>query len=394
MPHHLLLLDVATTLNTVFDVALVTGILRKDAGARRVGPARVSAAAATLAATWVLRIPLLLFVGIGPFGIVRLVYAGVVLGLPAVGLFTLWSAWRWRRTSRAVIALALTALLGLPFGAYASFVEPFRLQLETADVPLPRVREGESAVRVGVLADLQTDRIGDHERGAVARLMAERPDVIVIPGDLFQDGRETLAENWDALRDLLRSLHAPGGVFAVPGDCETADGLRRMCDGTGVRVLDDEAVRLTLGDRRVRIIGVARMHSLDEAHDEVRRLSATCAPGEVRVVVTHRPDVALGLADSLAPGPAIDLLIAGHTHGGQVTIPYFGPPITLSRVPRAVAAGGLHILDGTPVYVSRGVGCERAQAPRVRFLCPPEVTVLTLGGGGAPEIARAAGARR
>ena len=74
----------------------------------------------------------------------------------------------------------------------------------------------------------------------------------------------------------------------------------------------------------------------------------------------------------------MDLTIAGHTHGGQVRIPFFGPPITLSRVPRRVAGGGLHELQGNAIYVSRGVGCERASAPRVRLNCPPEVSLLTL----------------
>jgi predicted MPP superfamily phosphohydrolase len=72
------------------------------------------------------------------------------------------------------------------------------------------------------------------------------------------------------------------------------------------------------------------------------------------------------------------LLVAGHTHGGQVQIPFFGPPITLSRVPRSVAAGGFHSLDGRAIYVSRGIGNERGWAPRVRFLAPPEVSLLTL----------------
>jgi predicted MPP superfamily phosphohydrolase len=53
----------------------------------------------------------------------------------------------------------------------------------------------------------------------------------------------------------------------------------------------------------------------------------------------------------------------------------------LTHVPRAVAAGGLHVLDGNRIYVSRGVGCERGPAPRIRLFCPPEVSLLTLRGG-------------
>jgi GH43 family beta-xylosidase len=98
-------------------------------------------------------------------------------------------------------------------------------------------------------------------------------------------------------------------------------------------------------------------------------------PGDdIRILLSHRPDVVLGLRrDS-----RIDLVVAGHTHGGQIVVPGFGPPMTLSNVPRAVAAGGLHRINENAVYVSRGVGCERRQAPRVRFLCPPEVSLIAL----------------
>ena len=94
------------------------------------------------------------------------------------------------------------------------------------------------------------------------------------------------------------------------------------------------------------------------------------------VVLSHTPAVVLE-----ASRRGLEAVLAGHTHGGQVRLPFFGPPITLSRVPRAVAAGGLHELDGRRIYVSRGIGWEHGHAPRVRFLCPPEVTLLELTPG-------------
>lgn len=83
----------------------------------------------------------------------------------------------------------------------------------------------------------------------------------------------------------------------------------------------------------------------------------------------------------LKPSSRIDLVVAGHTHGGQVVVPGFGPLITLSHVPRHIAAGGLHEMDGNRIYVSRGAGSEQGQAPRLRLFCPPEVSILEVGGG-------------
>ncbi len=91
-------------------------------------------------------------------------------------------------------------------------------------------------------------------------------------------------------------------------------------------------------------------------------------------MLAHRPDV----VTTLAPRSHVDLVVCGHTHGGQVQLPWIGPPFVLSSVPRAVGAGGLSELGGHKLYVSRGIGWEHGHAPRVRFRCPPEVSLLTL----------------
>jgi predicted MPP superfamily phosphohydrolase len=123
------------------------------------------------------------------------------------------------------------------------------------------------------------------------------------------------------------------------------------------------------------------------ANAAARELEALAGQDDVRILLAHYPD-----AYRLLPSPArTDLVIAGHTHGGQVQVPWFGPPITLSGVPRAVAAGGLHELDGRRIYVSRGLGVERGWAPRVRFNCPPEITLLELGDAAKPAEDRSAG---
>ena len=89
--------------------------------------------------------------------------------------------------------------------------------------------------------------------------------------------------------------------------------------------------------------------------------------------MSHLPD-ALPIARS-AP---VQLLLSGHTHGGQVCLPWLGPIFTLSGVLRHIAAGGLHRIGGLSVVVSRGLGWEGHIAPRVRTFCRPQIGLITL----------------
>ena len=120
--------------------------------------------------------------------------------------------------------------------------------------------------------------------------------------------------------------------------------------------------------------GVSLNYRSPEARTLARRLETLPGRGDIRILVAHRPDVVY----RLAPRTRVDVVAAGHTHGGQLQLPFVGPPMIASRVPRDVGAGGLHELGGRRIYVSRGVGVERGQAPKLRLGAPPEVAVITL----------------
>ena len=132
---------------------------------------------------------------------------------------------------------------------------------------------------------------------------------------------------------------------------------------------------LRVRDRVVTLCGIfCDRYLTPDSLRALRDCESLSGEGDIRLLLSHSPDSAL----ALSPASRIDLVVAGHTHGGQVALPLLGPPITFSGVPRVVSAGGLHTLDGHHVYVSRGIGREGNQAPRVRFLCPPEVSIINL----------------
>ena len=305
------------------------------------------------------------------FGVMHVLWLDLVVVLPATAAVALVVI---RPRPPALVACALLALLLAPLGAYASFVEPGRLVEERTALRLPAARAGGEPVRVGLIADLQFERLGAHEREAVERLMRMRPDLILLAGDYHQGPPASFERELPALRRLLARLEAPGGVYAVQGDVEGPVNAARVFEGTGVRLLFNERVRVRVGGRHITLAGVERDFASGPARRAARRLESGRGDGDVRLLLAHRPDVVL----SLARNTRVDLVASGHTHGGQLQLPLVGPPIIASQVPRDVGGGGLHDLDGRRIYVSRGVGVERGQAPRLRLGAPPEVSLITL----------------
>ncbi len=343
---------------------------------------RIVLTVAVTTVVFVLKAAALGLAGFNHFGLMHLIYLDLVIVIPLGGLAVILGAlvrrggvvWRPVTKPALVIATAATALA--PIGVYATYIERFRLQLEVVGVPVPAERDGCDPIKIGVLSDVQTDHVGEYEHEAVDRLMALEPDVILMPGDLFEGPDWMLERELPALRSLLARLHAPAGVYFVQGNCETRIEAATLLEGTGVQLLNNERRMVQVGDRWLTVGGV-ELHYTAASRELVQDMERDPDSGDIRILLAHYP----GKVTQLSKESRIDLVVAGHTHGGQVQLPFFGPPITETWLPRHVAAGGLHELDGRRVYISRGVGCERGQAPRIRFLCPPEITLLTITDG-------------
>jgi predicted MPP superfamily phosphohydrolase len=298
-------------------------------------------------------------------------YLWVFLTLPILGGLILASALKpeLRPTRGAIVAAAGLFLLG-PIGFYGTHVEPFWLRTERVTLDVAAV-DGEP-VRIGVLSDIQTEDVTDYEWRAVRRLMREEPDLILVAGDYFQSAEAPFLAELPELRDLLATLEAPGGVFLVEGDVDSPDRMARITDGQDLEWLDHEVATTEVGGTTFAIGGVPVSWDSTESRATIAELTAA-EDVDVRILLSHRPDVVFRVPDG-----AVDLVVAGHTHGGQVRLPIVGPLITMSDVPRSVAAGGLHTVDGTPIYLSNGVGVERHNAPQVRLGDRPTVGVVTL----------------
>lgn len=346
--------------------------------------AAISACTLT-ALIFVLKAPLLLCLGFNMFGFIHAAYLDLVVVLPVLAALILFVEWRGRAASShvanfnvtgptriiAILTLACAPCLGL----YATCIEPYRVVLEEPNVQLSGDRAGTARMLIGVLADIQTSSVGQFEHRAIDWLLSLKPDLIVIPGDLVQVSDDSYEAQLPLMRELLAKLHAPAGVYFVSGDCEWRDGGADLIRDLNITHLHNRLVTIQHRDRTVTIGGVELNCHSPAARRVVSEMETRTGNADIRILVSHRPDALL----NASPDSRIDLLIAGHTHGGQVRVPFFGPLLTLSAAPRRVCAGGLQHHKGNQIYVSRGLGYEGGQAPRLRFNCPPEITLLKLG---------------
>jgi len=159
-------------------------------------------------------------------------------------------------------------------------------------------------------------------------------------------------------------------VFAVLGNHDYYYKRNRHV----VPILEDAGIRLLRNASALVKEGASALHvvGLDDpvtGHDDIEQALHGVPTGGCRIFLGHCPDV---VDDVRRAGG--DVLLAGHTHGGQINLPFIGPPAVPSRYGQRFAAG-LVDFEGMPVFVTRGVGCVQ---PYLRFRCPPEVALLTL----------------
>lgn len=259
---------------------------------------------------------------------------------------------------RGLTAIAVGTVTGA--GVYGYFHERRALGVTRATLPvsgLPRALDG---LRVGLLTDLHRSRVVTQEMAVVAvdRLMAERPDLILLGGDYvtFSDPRFI-----EAAADALAPLDAPHGVFAVLGNHDDDRDVPAALVKRGIAVLKDARTRLAIRGEAIELAGLRFWtRRVDEITRVLRGATATT------VLLAHDPR-------RLREAAALDvpLVLSGHTHGGQIVLPGLGAPAA-RRFP--VVAGTAR-QDNTTIFVSRGVGTVYLP---IRLNCPPEVAVLTL----------------
>jgi uncharacterized protein len=262
-----------------------------------------------------------------------------------------------RRNKRVLaIVIAVLVALGILAGIDALFIEPFRIEVTHYDL------EGNvaSPLKIVDLSDLHTHGMGRNERRALEVMAEEKPDLIVITGDCLGN----TAGDYRPCERFYRQLHAPLGVWVVRGNWENDHPVhheRAFYAKSGVDLLLNQNA---MPRPDFALIG------LDDPSSGNPRLARALAgvPANVyKIALFHAP----GYFDQI--DGRVNLCIAGHTHGGQVLIPFVHPFWLPKDCGRFLS--GWYEEDGTKMYVNRGLGMSDLP---IRFLCRPEITILTI----------------
>ncbi|MHC4717221.1 MAG: metallophosphoesterase [Planctomycetota bacterium] len=249
----------------------------------------------------------------------------------------------------------------------ALVIEPWWIDVSRPVVHLANLPVAWDGVRIAHLTDLHVGKLVplDHARKAVDLANAASPDLIVLTGD-FVSRRAAVT---DKLAEALAALQAPLGVFGVLGNHDHwvgAPAVRGMLRAAGVALIDNRRAVLTRKAAPLVIAGVGDLWT--DRKDLPGALAGTPADAP-RILLCHNPDY----ADQMPAAPRVDLMLCGHTHGGQVKIPFGSRP----RLPVKNLRYGAGLISGPqcPLYVSRGIGMVGIP---LRFNCRPELPIITL----------------
>ena len=288
------------------------------------------------------------------------------------------------RSAAGAVSLATGGITG-----YASFVEPSRVKVRNYEVHirgLPQELEGMRLVHVSDTHYGPYTSITFVEK-AIEQANELQGDVVILTGDYVHFTPQSIERGIEVLGQL-RSRFGSVAVMGNHEHWEGAEACRRVFERVGIPLLDNTRLFLTpegLRDGPVPGKSLCLAGVGDLWEDEVSFEKALGGvPGDMpRVVLSHNPDT----AELIRRGQRIDLLLCGHTHGGQVRLPVVGPPFVPTRHGKKYLGGMCHG-PHCPVLVSRGIGLAGVPA---RFRVPPEVGLVVLRRDSDPMDVRESG---
>jgi len=291
-----------------------------------------------------------------------------------------------KRLNKAGLGLFIIIIICQVTVLYGSLIEPQWLEVTYTDIELPsaanKVVQNEpiQQLKIAVVSDLHLGpyKGAEYTKRVVAEINAINPDILLMPGD-FIYSRESHADGLAPFKELnpkIISLATLGNhdygisrhiAGKVDGSLTKSAYVRNRLEQAGVRVLSNESLLLFEGDRQIQITGLEDLWGYTgQFADDLFADSETTT-----IILEHNPDIIL---DSRAK--TADLVVSGHTHGGQVRLPVIGAIAPLpTKLGRDFDRGLFDYADSSQLFITRGAG---EMGPRARLFNRPEIAVLNL----------------
>lgn len=249
---------------------------------------------------------------------------------------------------------------------YAHKIEPFWFEVKQIEVTLPHLDRAFAGYRIVQISDLHAGDIINRKQlnSVIDAVNEQKPDLVVITGDHVS----RLPRRHVDLLDIYARLHARDGALAILGNHDVyndAKPIRTALKMNGIKLLENDVYTLKRDKATLHIAGVGDVFAQE---DKLDRVLAQLPPTGAAIMLAHEPD----FADEVAATKRFGLQLSGHSHGGQIRLPFFDGyvPELAQKYPL-----GRYQVGDMIQYTNRGIGSVKIYA---RFNCRPEISVFTL----------------
>lgn len=255
-------------------------------------------------------------------------------------------------------------LLGVVLVIYGFLIEPSLVKISTIN---QRFIDSNQIVHFIHLSDIHLEKLSLRELKILNIIKRSKPDFVLFTGDFLNLSNNNDPISIQEIISFINQINSISPVFYVTGSpaVDLEDTIHIIRNNLKAIHLNNENHLIEVGKVKINLIGITCSH---QPHFDIEFLPKLLDTEEHNILLYHSPDIIF----EMKPDYKLELVLSGHTHGGQLRFPILGALFTGSLYGRKLQSGMYRIYD-TLMYISRGIGLEGLGAPRVRFLCSPEI---------------------